>query len=142
MKKLLVGMMVLGLLLASSAVFAQEAAKAPASVSAAPAQEPVKAGLDEEQIKAIAVKAVQDKGIVFEEADIVYDEENALWEERVMAIEEAPADPNKGNLPGGVLAEKKYQVVFFDFADDAPTKDIWVFVDKDSGEVITLYQEK
>lgn len=125
MKKLLVVMVALGLsLAASSALFAQEAK-----------------GLDEEQIKASATKVVQDKGIILEEVDVIYDEENALWEERVMAVEEAPADPNKGNLPGGILAEKKYQVVYFDFSDEVPTKDIWVFVDKDTGEVITVYQE-
>ena len=126
MKKLLAGIMMLGLLLASSAVFAQGEAK----------------GLSEDAIKATAIKAVQDKGIVLEEVDIIYDEENALWDERVMAIEGMPSDPNHGNLPSGILAEKKYQVVFFDFLEDAPTKDVWVFVDKDTGELITIYQEK
>ncbi len=125
MKKLLVGMMVLGLLLASSAAFAQE--------------EKV---LDEEQIKAIAVKAVQDRKIVLEDVDVIYDEDNMLWEVRARAIEESPADPNKGNLPYGILVEKKYQVVFFDFIEESPTKDIWVFMDQDTGEVITVYQEK
>ncbi|MDI6606715.1 MAG: hypothetical protein QME65_06215 [Candidatus Omnitrophota bacterium] len=126
MKKLLLGVMVLGLLLAASAVFAQGEA----------------AGISEEQIKAAAIKAVQEKNIVFEEADIIYDEENALWDERVMVIEETPNDPNYGNLPGGVLAEKKYQAVFFDFPEESLTKDVWVFVDKDTGEVITVYQEQ
>jgi len=140
MKKLLVVTMMLGLILVSSALFAQEDAQEPAT-PAAPAQEKA-AGLGEEEIKAAAVKAVKDKGIALEEADVIYDEENALWEERVAAIEEAPADPNKGNLPGGVLAEKKYQVVYFDFPDEVPTKDIWVFVDKNTGGVITVYQEK
>ena len=126
MKKLLVGVMVLGLLLTASAVFAQGEA----------------VGISGEQIKAAAIKAVQDKNIVLEEVDIIYDEENALWEERVMVIEEMPNDPNYGNLPGGVLAEKKYQVVFFDFLEESPTKDAWVFVDQDTGEVITVYQEQ
>ncbi|MBL7151267.1 MAG: hypothetical protein ISS32_00930 [Candidatus Omnitrophica bacterium] len=127
MKKLLAGIMMLGLLLASSPLFAQvEVGK----------------GLPEEQLKAVAIKAMQDADIVLEDVEIIYDEENALWEERVMMIEEMPSDPNHGNLPGGILVEKKYQVVFFDFAEESPTKDVWVFVDQDTGEVITVYQEK
>lgn len=126
MKKLLAGIMVLGLLLASSAVFAQGEAK----------------GLSEDAIKDTAIKAVQDANIILEEVEIIYDQDNALWEERVMVIEEMPNDPNHGNLPGGILAEKKYQAVFFDFVEEAPTKDVWVFVDQDTGEVIAVYQEK
>ena len=98
--------------------------------------------MSKDEIIDIAVDAVQDKDIVLDDVSIIYDAENKSWSERVFAIEKLPADPNHGNLPHGMLTNKKYQAVWFDFKIDAPTKDVWVFVDTDTGDVITVYQEK
>jgi len=89
-----------------------------------------------------AKEAVQKEGIVVGEADIVYDSENKRWEERVVAIAKLPADPNHGKLPHGVLYNKKYETVLFDFKEGAKYADTWVFIDKNTGDALAIYQEK
>ena len=100
------------------------------------------AELSNEEAIARAKKAVEEKGIVLEQVEIIYDEDNDKWEERVEYIEENEADPNHGVLPHGILKNKEYQAVLFDFVEGAPTKDVWVFIDEDTGDILTIYQEK
>lgn len=95
-------------------------------------------GLTEEDIIAIAQDELDGRGIVYEEATILYDGANERWEEFGKVVEMSPADPNYGNLPHGVLSNKKYNTVYFDFVDD-DENDIWVFVDPDEGEVLAVY---
>ncbi len=45
--------------------------------------------------------------------------------------------PNHGILKRGFL--KNYLTVYFDFKE--PLKDVWVFIDKDTGEVFEVYNE-
>jgi hypothetical protein len=96
----------------------------------------------EEKAVRIAKEAAQEMGIVVSEAELIYDPSNKKWEERVVAVEALPADPNHGNLPHGVLKEKKYDTVLLDFKEDAKEADVWVFIDEDTGDVLTIYQEK
>lgn len=99
------------------------------------------ADMPKEDIIAKAKKALESKNIVADECNIVYDEDNDAWEEWGELIARTPNDKNHGNLPKGSLENKKYQAIYFDFYDDAK-KDIWVFVDPVSGEVLEIYEKK
>jgi predicted small secreted protein len=83
---------------------------------------------------AIATEAVKGKGIDIEGASIVYDEGGQLWSETsgVATIEDT--SPNYGILKNGFL--KNYRIVLFDFKEPLP--DVWVFIDKDTGEVLEV----
>ncbi|MCX5707126.1 MAG: hypothetical protein NTW13_05700 [Candidatus Omnitrophica bacterium] len=90
-----------------------------------------------QKIVEIAVKSVQEQGIVLKEVRIIYDEGGKLWLERIGALG-AVETKNHGILKMGFV--KNYRIVYFDFKE--PLKDVWVFVDKDSGEVLTVYREE
>lgn len=96
----------------------------------------------QERAERAARVAAEDAGIIVEEAQLIYDPQNKRWEERVAAIEKDPADPNYGRLPHGMLYDKKYETVLLDFKEGADNADTWVFVDKDSGDVILIYEEE
>ena len=96
----------------------------------------------EERAVSAAKAAIHAQKIVEGDAVIVYDPENNKWEERVAVVAKMPADPNHGKLPHGMLYNKKYETVLFDFKEDATEGDVWVFIDKDTGNVLTIYEEK
>jgi hypothetical protein len=91
-----------------------------------------------QKIIAIATKAVKDAGISINEVDIIYDEGGKLWSEKIGSIAVQDKSPNYGILKKGFM--KNYRIVYFDFKE--PIKDVWVFVDKDTGEVLTVYREE
>ncbi|MBM3244909.1 MAG: hypothetical protein FJZ15_03855 [Candidatus Omnitrophica bacterium] len=91
----------------------------------------------QDKVIAIATAAVKDKGIELAEVNIIYDEGGQLWSRRLGEAVVEDQSPNHGILKQGFL--KNYRIVYFDFKE--PLKDIWVFVDKDSGEVLTVQQE-
>lgn len=95
--------------------------------------------LKPEDIKAIAVSAVQKQGIVLKEVDVIYDEGGKIWLQRsgIAAIKNDSS--NYGILKNGFL--KNYRIVLFDFRDPV-AKDVWVFIDKDTGDVLTVYKER
>ncbi len=90
-----------------------------------------------DEIIAIATKAVQVNNLDLGKVDIIYDEGGKLWDKRVVYLAGEDKSPNHGILRKGVL--KNYKIVFFDFKE--PLKDIWVFIDKDTGEVLEVYKE-
>lgn len=90
-----------------------------------------------EKVIAIATAAVQEKGIKIDSVNIVYDEGGQLWSESLGKAVVEDKSPNYGILKNGFL--KNYRVIYFDFKE--PLKDVWVFIDKDTGEVLTVYQE-
>ena len=97
--------------------------------------------LTEIEVIAVAKDALTGKAIAFEDAVITYDKNNENligWGELVV---KNPANPNHGKLPHGILNEKKYHTVYFDFAE-TKRKDVWVFVDADTGECLTVYEIK
>lgn len=96
-------------------------------------------GLSKEDIKAIAISAVKAKGIVLKEVDIIYDEGGRLWLQRSGIAAMKENNPNHGILKNGFLYN--YRIVYFDFKDPV-AKDVWVFIDKDTGEVLTVYTER
>jgi hypothetical protein len=93
--------------------------------------------LPKEKIIAIAAAAVKEAGIVVEGVDIIYDEDGKLWDEKTGFLAGEDKSPNHGILRRGFL--KNYKIVYFDFKE--PIKDVWVFIDKDSGEVFEVYKE-
>lgn len=86
-----------------------------------------------------AQKYVQDAGATLEGVDVIYDDGNTMWQERAVVLEQNVE--NKGILPHGMLVNKDYQVVYFDYAETSPQGDIWVFLDNTTGDVITMYEE-
>jgi len=93
--------------------------------------------LTQEQIVEIATLAVKEKGLKLDEVNIIYDQDNKLWCQTLGEGTILDTSPNHGILKKGFL--KNYRTVFFDFKE--PIKDIWVFVDKDTGEVLEVFQE-
>lgn len=95
--------------------------------------------LTKERIVDIATIAVKDKGIELKEVNIIYDDGNKLWAERIGYLTEEGQDKNHGILVRGFL--KNYYTVYFDFKEPV-IKDVWVFIDKDTGEVLEVYREE
>jgi hypothetical protein len=94
--------------------------------------------LSKEQIVSIATMAVTAKGIKIDEVQIIYDDGNKLWEEQTGKMTELVNSPNFGIFKKGFMSN--YRTVYFDFKDPLP--DIWVFIDKDTGEVLEVYAKK
>ncbi len=93
--------------------------------------------LPKDKILAIATAAVKGEGVKLDEVNIIYDEGGQLWSERLGKAVGVDNSPNHGILKKGFL--KNYKIVYFDFKE--PINDIWVFVDKDTGEVLEVYRE-
>lgn len=93
--------------------------------------------LPKDQVIAIATTALKGEGIEAKDVDVIYDEGGKLWEEELGYIKEEDQSPNYGILKQGFL--KNYRIVFYDFKE--PLKDVWVFVDKDTGEVLGVYRD-
>jgi len=87
-----------------------------------------------DEVIAIAVATLEGQGIEFKDAKIVYDEGGQLWSKEVGYLAEEDTSPNHGILRRGFL--KNYKIVLFDFEE--PATDIWVFVDKDTGDVLEV----
>lgn len=94
--------------------------------------------VSKEKVIAIATEAVKAKGVKIEGVNIIYDEGGKLWSEQIGKMGYEDKDPNHGILKKGFL--KNYRVIYFDFKEELP--DIWVFVDKDTGEVLEVYKLK
>ena len=99
------------------------------------------ADLTETEVIAVAKDALTGKAIAFEDAVVIYDKDNQKWIGWGEVIAKTPSDPNHGNLPHGILSSKKYHTVYFDF-EETKRDDVWVFVDADTGDVLTIYEEK
>ncbi len=93
--------------------------------------------VSKEKIIDIATTTVKDSGIELKEVDIIYDQDGQIWNQKVGYLAGEDKSPNHGILRKGFL--KNYRIVYFDFK--APIKDVWVFIDKDTGEVLTVYRE-
>lgn len=95
------------------------------------------ADFTKEKIVAIATEKVKAEGISITDVDIVYDEGGKLWSEKIGYAIAEDTTPNHGILKKGFL--KNYRIVYFDFKEPLP--DIWVYIDKDTGEVLEVYRE-
>jgi len=94
--------------------------------------------LTKEEILSIATVTIKNNGIDIKEVNIIYDDGNKLWSEEIGSYKELDNSPNFGILKKGFL--KNYRTVYFDFKEPLP--DMWVFIDKDTGEVLEVYTEK
>lgn len=92
----------------------------------------------QDEIVAIATAEVKAKGFQLDEVQIIYDDGNKLWDEQIGKITELSDSPNFGIFKKGFMSN--YKTVYFDFIDPLP--DLWVFIDKDTGEVLEVYQMK
>ncbi|MFA6282479.1 MAG: hypothetical protein WCY05_08295 [Candidatus Omnitrophota bacterium] len=97
--------------------------------------------LTETEVVAVAKDALTGQAIAFEDAVVTYDKDNQKWQAWGEMVTKNPQDPNNGNLPQGVLKEKKYHTIYFDF-EESVRDDIWVFVDGDTGKILMIYEEK
>jgi hypothetical protein len=97
--------------------------------------------LTETEVIAVAKDALTGKAIAFEDAVVYYDKNNENWIGWGELVAKNRSNPNHGKLPHGILDTRKYHTVYFDFAENK-RKDIWVFVDADTGECITIYEIK
>jgi len=142
---IIVGLMILSMPLA----FAQVEAQAEPQAAAQPQVElPVQPEaqqlatesqeISKEKVIAIATAAVKGKGFNLDEVNVIYDENGKLWSEKIGVITTEDKSPNFGILKKGFL--KNYRTVYFDFKDPLP--DLWVFIDKDTGEVFEVYRER
>ena len=131
-------------LVLSHPAYCQKAPVACAQVQAAkvalppaPASPQANAEAAKQKVIAVATEAVKAAGFAIQDVSIVYDENGQLWSERV-GYAELNQNPNRGILVRGFI--KNYKIVYFDYKE--PLKDVWVFMDKDTGEVLEVYQEK
>ena len=119
-------------------VIALVAAVVFSSYGSAFCQEPQAAApMDKAQVISVATEAVKASGLDIEGANIVYDQDGQLWSETIgkATMENVP---NEGVFQHGNSANE--EVVYFDYKE--PLKDVWVFVDRDTGEVTEVYQEE
>ena len=93
--------------------------------------------LDKEEIIAVAKEYLLEREFFLDSAKVFYDEGNLIWEEDGdQFIEQFPGEAHKVKL----LEGHDYQIVGFGPQDDAIWFDlscVLVFVDRNSGEVIT-----
>ncbi len=94
-----------------------------------------------EQLVDNAKATLEAGGVNLTGVNIIYDDGNTFWQERLAYIEQDTSQ-NHGILPHGILKMKQYQVVYFDFVESSPIGDTWVFMDPDTGDVIAIYEEK
>ena len=94
--------------------------------------------LSKDEVIGIATEQLKAKGISVEGVTVVYDDGNKLWEETFGKATVEDQSANYGVLKRGFM--KNYRTVYFDFKEPAP--DIWVFMDKDTGEVLEVFNGK
>lgn len=92
--------------------------------------------LSKDEAIAVATEWAKGKGIDIAVASVVYDEGGKLWCETAGIATIENTSPNHGILKNGFL--KNYRIVYFDFVEPLP--DVWVFIDKDTGEVLEVAQ--
>lgn len=90
-----------------------------------------------DQIVAVATERVKAEGFDLSDVTIIYDDGHNLWQEKIGVATILDESPNHGILVRGFL--KNYRTVYFDFKE--PLKDIWVFVDKDTGDILEVCKE-
>ncbi|MEW5758698.1 MAG: hypothetical protein AB1755_04415 [Candidatus Omnitrophota bacterium] len=87
-----------------------------------------------------AIKIASDRllldGLSLEGVEVTYDEENKLWESKINKIIVLDNIAIFGIIKKGFL--ENYKIVFFQFKP--PHRDIWVFIDKDTGDILDIYK--
>lgn len=94
--------------------------------------------ISREEIVIIATNAVKVKELDLSGVEIIYDDGNKLWEQQIAKYPELANSPNFGIFKNGFM--KNYRTVYFDF--DEPQPDIWVFIDKDTGQILEVFSQQ
>ena len=100
--------------------------------------------LTEQQIIDIATDNAQAEGISLDIRVVCYDAGNEAWASKLMAIKKNSPDYAKSRNYFKVLDNYDYQAVLFAIKPDLNVLggDFWVFVDRQTGGVITTHGEK
>ena len=96
--------------------------------------------LPKEKVIEIAKKAARDLGFDLKKMTMEADENNTKWKKEFPSLENAP-----GHI-GKKVKDKKYWAVYFEpFPPSDPNTvqlggDLWVFIDANTGEVLTYWK--
>lgn len=92
--------------------------------------------ITKEEAIAIASDRVKQDGEPLEGVDIIYDDGNKLWEQQINKIIVLDRVANFEILKKGFL--KQYIAIYFNFKPSH--RDIWIFIDKNTGEILDIYK--
>ncbi len=96
----------------------------------------LKKQLTKYEIVESATRAMNADGFNLYKVEVLYDQNNKMWRERVNKMTDLINSPNFKLFERGFM--KNYQAVLFSFKD--PSGEAWVFVDRDTGEVLEIYR--
>ncbi len=109
-------------------------------LSAATLQDHKKNSLTKQQILSVAnAETVSHGGLPLEEYSVYYDTNNEKWEKVLSSLREESPDYA---VRFEVLKDHDYQAVLYDVDKYVLGGVLWVFVDRNTGKVITVYGEK
>lgn len=94
-----------------------------------------KIGLSREEVLRIAIKEGKRERLNLIYRTILFDVDNKYWKEKLKTIQEVDAQDYK------FLESKDYQAVCFAPVEILNSKNVWVLIDKKTGEVLKLYKE-
>ncbi len=96
----------------------------------------LKKELTKYQIVESATRALNKDGFDLYRVEIIYDQNNKMWREKVNKMTDLQNSPNFKLFERGFM--KNYQAVLFNFKN--PSGEVWVFADRDTGEVLEIYR--
>jgi hypothetical protein len=96
----------------------------------------LKEELTKYQIVESATRALNKDGFDLYRVEIIYDQNNKMWREKVNKMTDLQNSPNFKLFERGFM--KNYQAVLFNFKN--PPGEVWVFVDRDTGEVLEIHR--
>ncbi len=100
--------------------------------------------LTKQQIINIATEKAKAEEVTLDIREVHYDMGNKAWARKLTEIEQDSPDYAKGRNYFKILDNYDYQAVLFAIRPDINVLggDFWVFVDKTTGNVITIHGEK
>ncbi len=88
------------------------------------------------EIVEAASKALVEDGFDLSDVEVIYDQNNKRWREKVNLMTDLINSPNFKLFERGFM--KNYRAILYNFKN--PSGEVWVFVDKDTGEVLEIYR--
>ncbi len=101
--------------------------------------------LTKQQIIEIATRQAKAEGVGLDIREVCYDLGNKAWARKLAGIKKNSPDYAKSRNYFKILDDHDYQAVFFALKPDLLSYkggDLWVFVDKKTGQVITIHGEE
>jgi len=96
----------------------------------------LKKQLTKYEIVEAASKALIEDGFDLHGVQVIYDQNNKRWREKVNLMTDIVNSPNFKLFERGFM--KSYQALLYNFRE--PSGEVWVFVDRDTGEVLEIYR--